>query len=99
MQANTNVIPLDAKPSKPTSQRPKYAKRLNNEDEALTVLRLAMYTYDTTKLAKTVGVSAGCIYAIQSGRTKWPRPNTFFGLLRALDLEMHLIPRGKNEGR
>lgn len=90
-----NILPFDAK----AKAKPKYAKRLDNEDAAMNVLRLAMYAYDTSDLSKKVGVSQSCIYAIQSGRTKWPRPNTFFGLLRTLDLEMHLIPRGINEGR
>lgn len=93
----TNVVPLTKK--EVMAVRPKYAKKLNNEDEALMVLRHAMYATDTETLAKKVGVSQSCIYAIQSGRTKWPRPKTFFGLLRTLDLEMHLVPRGQNEGR
>lgn len=84
----TNIVPL---------VKPKYAKRLANEDETLMVLRLAMYGRPTDQLAKDVGVTSSCIYSIQSGRTKWPRPNTFFGLLRALELEMHLIPRGTND--
>ena len=62
-------------------------------NDAMNVLRMKMYEYDTQSLADTVGVSKSCIYAIQRGTTKWPRPNTFFGLLDALDLEMILRDR------
>ena len=53
-------------------------------------IRLRMHWYDSAELAESVGVSKSCIYAIKSGRTKWPRGTTFFELCRALDLEVHI---------
>ena len=70
-----------------------YAYKLRNADEAMNVLRVAMHTWDYKDLAKHVGVSNSCIMSVRSGRTKWPRPHTFFGLLEALELEMHLVQR------
>lgn len=58
--------------------------------EAMSVLRLEMYNWHHEYLAEQVGVSVSCIMAIRSGRTKWPRPHTFFGLLRVLGLAMYL---------
>jgi hypothetical protein len=63
-------------------------------DDAMQMLRMAMYEWDATALAHQVGVSKSCIMAIRSGRTKWPRPATFFGLLDALDMEMVLRHKG-----
>lgn len=74
----TNVVKL----------QPRY-KGVNNAEDAMTVIRNAIYEHgDPELLANRVGVSASCIFAIRAGRTKWPRPHTFFGLLSALDLEM-----------
>lgn len=56
----------------------------------MNVLRMKMHEWHHEELSKRVGVSVSCIMAIRSGRTKWPRPATFFGLLDALDLEMVL---------
>ena len=58
--------------------------------QAMNVLRLHMHSIRATDLAKEVGVSPACIYSIKSGRTKWPRPKTFFALLDQFGLEMHL---------
>lgn len=53
--------------------------------EALTVrLRREMYHYDPKDLAEAAGVTVGTIYAIRSGRTKWPRGTTLFPILRAM---------------
>lgn len=73
-----------------TALRPKYARRfgLRDADAVMNVLRREMYEWGYKELAKEVGVSPACIMAIRSGRTKWPRPKTFFGLLEALDLEL-----------
>lgn len=73
------------------SSVPHYGRKLTDADKAMYVLRRAIDGRNIYDLSKEVGVSASCLYAISSGRTKWPRPNTFFGLLRALDLEMYLV--------
>jgi transcriptional regulator with XRE-family HTH domain len=45
------------------------------------------------QLASEVGVSASTVSNFQSGKTRWPRPTTLFPLLRALNLEIQLVPR------
>jgi hypothetical protein len=54
-------------------------------------LRLKMYHWHPTDLAEVCGVSVACIYAIRSNRTKWPRGETLFAILAALDIELILI--------
>lgn len=68
---------------------------VRDADEAMSVVRSHMYGHDPELLAKRVGVSKSCIWAIRSGRTKWPRSGTFFALLIVLDLEMVIRPRGQ----
>ena len=68
---------------------------VRDAEEAMQVVRNAMYPYDVVELARRVDVSKSCIWAIRSGRTKWPRPATFFMLLHVLDLEMIIRPRGQ----
>lgn len=60
-------------------------------EDVMNAIRVRMYAYETEWLADEVGVSKGCIMAIRSGRTLWPRPKTFFGLLRVLDLKVAII--------
>lgn len=75
---------------------PRYADRLPNAEAAMNVLRREMYAWDYKELAAQVGVSYSCIMAIRSGRTAWPRPKTFFNLLDVLQLDLYIIPRGRN---
>jgi predicted transcriptional regulator len=77
----------------PNTEKPNYTKRLRNADDAMQTLRMEIYAWDHKELAKAIGVSPSCIMAIRSGRTKWPRPKTFFGLLDALELDMLLVKR------
>lgn len=74
--------------------RPRYAGKVRNADQAMNKLRMKMYNHHYAALAERVGVSPSCILAIRSGRTTWPRPQTFFGLLRELELEMLLVDKG-----
>ena len=53
-------------------------------------IRMRMHDWHPSDLAEEMGVSVGCVYAIRSGRTKWPRGHTFFALLKALDIELRL---------
>lgn len=83
---STNVISIPHKPSRSYGVR--------DAEEAMIVVRNAIYEHgDPELLANRIGVSVSCIFAIRSGRTKWPRSHTFFGLLSALDLEMSLRQR------
>jgi hypothetical protein len=66
---------------------------IKDAEAAMTVIRNAMYGHDVQMMAIRCGVSASCIFAIRSGRTKWPRSTTFFSLLYYLDLEMIIQPR------
>jgi hypothetical protein len=62
-------------------------------EDAMIVLREHMKHEETRVLARRVGVSISCLRAIMNGKTQWPRPRTFFGLIDVLDLEMILRPR------
>lgn len=58
--------------------------------DVMNVLRLRMYEHDVADLCEHMGVSKSCVYAIRSGRTKWPRGKTLFALMDALRIEMRL---------
>lgn len=66
---------------------------IHDAEDAMAVIRDAMYGKDIDIIARRVGVSVSCIRRIRSGTTKWPRPATFFTLLVILDLEMIIRPR------
>jgi transcriptional regulator with XRE-family HTH domain len=53
-------------------------------------LRLRLYEFDSHSAAERMGVSEATYYAIRANRTKWPRPKTFFALLKLLEIEMRL---------
>lgn len=58
------------------------------------VLRDAIYDYgDIEHLARWTGRSTPCIYAIRSGRTKWPHAKTIMPLARHLGLQFTLTKR------
>jgi DNA-binding phage protein len=60
----------------------------------MNVIRDSLYAHgDMIELAQEVGLSASTLFAIRSGRTKWPRHNTIFSLINALGLEMVLQKR------
>lgn len=67
-----------------------YAARFTNAEEVMVVLRDQLYSYDLKLLAVRVGVSVRCLQAIRSGRTRWPRPTTFFSLIDVLGFELIL---------
>lgn len=70
--------------------KPNYTKKLKNADAVMAVIRFEMHNHYPEDLAEEIGVSIACIYCIRNGKTKWPRPKTFFGLIDALGLEMRL---------
>lgn len=69
------------------------SQRIAVSEDAMNILRLEMYNIHPADLAAQVGVSVSCINAIRSGRTKWPRPNTFFLLLERFQLELLIRKR------
>lgn len=77
-------------------QMPPRYRGIKNAEDAMTVIRNAIYDHgDPELLANRIGVSVSCIFAIRSGRTKWPRAHTFFGLLSVLELEMVIKRRSE----
>lgn len=76
---------------KPINAKYAYVHRIKNAESAMNTLRTEMYGHDIEHMAAVVDVSVACLYSIRSGRTKWPRPKTFFGLINYLNLEMHLV--------
>lgn len=72
---------------------PAYTARLRNAESVMNTLRDRMHGMHYRDLAEKVGVSASTIMAVRSGRTKWPRPNTFFSLLDVLHLDLMIVDR------
>jgi ribosome-binding protein aMBF1 (putative translation factor) len=86
---NIAILPVPHR----AKQKASYTAKLTNAEDAMTVLRNEMHGWHYKDLAKQVGVSDSCIMSIRSGRTKWPRPATFFALLDALEITMHLVTK------
>jgi transcriptional regulator with XRE-family HTH domain len=59
-------------------------------EQVMDDIRMRLYQYDKREVADACQLSIGTIYSIQSGRTKWPRPNTLFAILRFLQIEFRL---------
>ena len=70
-----------------------YADKLANAEAAMQVIRDEMYLHDIHAMSRSIDVSVTALYAVRAGRTSWPRPKTFFGLINYLGLEMHLVKR------
>ena len=66
---------------------------VNIKDRAalMDVLRRDLYNQDLVTLSIRIGVSASCLYAIRSGRTKWPRHTTLLTLIHVLGYELWLV--------
>lgn len=60
----------------------------------LVQVRRDIYPRDEHALAKEVGVSVSTILSFRSGRTVWPRPNTLFGILKAMGYRLTLTKEG-----
>ena len=67
--------------------------RINIKDRAalMDVLRRDLYNQDLETLSIRIGVSISCLYAIRSGRTKWPRHTTLLTLIHVLGYELWLV--------
>lgn len=68
--------------------KPNYTKKFNSADAVMSTIRWEMYDHDIKDMAAYIGVSPSCIYAIRRGKTLWPRPKAFFGLIEYLNLEL-----------
>lgn len=60
------------------------------DDEVMFDIRMRLHDWDAKDAAEEMDVSVACVYGIRNGRTKWPRPKTFFALLELLDLQLRL---------
>ena len=57
--------------------------------EVMDEVRAALYEYgDMEELAGITGKSTGCLYAIRSGRTRWPRWDTLFQIMPHIGLAL-----------
>lgn len=67
----------------------------DSREAVMDLIRAELYAYpmDYASLAREIGIREGTLYAVRSGRTKWPQPHTFFGLVKALGLEVQLRKR------
>lgn len=70
--------------------KPSYTRKLKNSEQVMNTIRWEMYHHYPIDLAHGTGKSVACIYAIRSGRTAWPRGDTFFALIDYLGLRMRL---------
>lgn len=66
-----------------------------NSDQAMSVIRDAMFEHDIHLLSIRTGVSKSALYSIQRGKTKWPRGDTLFPLCVVLGLQFHLMKATK----
>jgi len=66
-------------------------------EHLIETLRLRIFssqlTYDY--LAEKAGCTESTIQRLASGKTRWPRPATLFGLLNAIDLRLALVEAGQ----
>jgi DNA-binding phage protein len=59
--------------------------------EFMSLVRDALYEYgDMKRLSNHTDISVNCLYAIRSGRTKWPRWTTLQLMMKPLGLELTL---------
>lgn len=64
--------------------------RVTDRGALMEVLRRDLYSWDLVALANRVGVSKSALYAIRSGRTRWPRQETLLTLVHVLGYELWL---------
>jgi hypothetical protein len=68
-----------------------YTSRIKSAEDTMNKLRIEMYGCDMHHMAQSIDVSYSCLMSIRSGRTIWPRPKTFWGIIDYLGLEVHLV--------
>lgn len=64
--------------------------RVKDREALMGVVQRDLYVWDLEMLANRVGVSKSTLYAIRSGRTKWPRHATLLTLIHVLGYELWL---------
>lgn len=65
--------------------------RVSNSEALMSAIRDDLALRDLKMIANRVGVHVSTLYAIRSGRTKWPRHTTMLILIDTLGFELWLI--------
>lgn len=65
--------------------------KITQQGELVEALRKDLYGVDVEMIANRVGLSKSAIYAIRSGRTKWPRETTMLTLAHILGYSLWLM--------
>ena len=90
----TNVVSITRSRKKSiTRSRKKKSTTYAVSEQVMYDLRMKMHEWYPKDLAEEMNVSVACVYAIRSGRTKWPRGKTFFALVDALGLQFVLVEK------
>jgi hypothetical protein len=70
----------------------KRAVKVSDREALMDALRDALYAEeDIERLANRIGVHKSTLFAIRSGRTKWPRHTTMLTLIHVLGFELWLV--------
>lgn len=64
--------------------------RVTDREALMEVVSRDLYEWDVEMLANRVGVSKSALYAIRSGRTRWPRHATLLTLIHVLGYSLWL---------
>lgn len=73
------------------TRKPNGRKIVTVPDDVMRRLRWDMHGPRAVEIAEDLNLSPGCIYAIKSGRTKWPRPATLFALLEYFGWKLEIV--------
>lgn len=66
---------------------------VKDADEVMHLVREEMHGWDMQLLANRIGMSAGAMRRIRSGRTKWPRDTTLFALIHTFGWQIRIERR------
>lgn len=66
-------------------------------EHLIETLRLRIFSSGLTcdNFAEKTGCTSSTIQRLASGKTRWPRPVTLFGLLNAIDLKLAIVEAGQ----
>ena len=68
--------------------------KYKNGEALMDAIRAHMYDDAPQAIADGINKSLACVYAIRSGRTKWPRDDTIWALLDFFGLELDIVKAG-----
>lgn len=69
--------------------------RVDDREALMNAIRDELYQRDLELVANRIGVHKSTLFAIRSGRTKWPRHTTMLMLIHVLGFELWLT-KGSN---